>query len=67
MEITLTGRNFSAQEAEAWGLVSRVVSDKHDETVAEAIKTAEQICEKGRLSVIAAKEAVQAGGSAFPA
>ena len=61
MEIILTGRNFSAQEASDWGLVSRIVSEKHDETVAEAIKVAEKISSKGRISVQAAKEAVGAG------
>jgi enoyl-CoA hydratase len=63
MEIILTGRNFSAKEAAEWGLVSRVVSDTHEETLAEAVKVAEKICDKGRLSVIAAKEAVGAGAS----
>lgn len=61
MEIVLTGRNFSAKEASDWGLVSRIVGDKHDETVAEAIKVAEKISSKGRISVQAAKEAVGAG------
>lgn len=61
MEIILTGRNFSAQEASDWGLVSRIVGDKHDDTVAEAIKVAEKVSSKGRISVQAAKEAVGAG------
>lgn len=61
MELILTGRNFTAQEASDWGLVSRIVSDKHDETVSEAIRVAEKICSKGWISVQAAKEAVNAG------
>lgn len=61
MEINLTGRNFSAKEASDWGLVSRVVSDVHQETVDEAVKVAEKIASKGRLSVQAAKEAINAG------
>jgi enoyl-CoA hydratase/carnithine racemase len=65
MEIVLTGRMFSAQEASNWGLVSRVVGDKHEETVQEAIKVAEKIASKGKISVQAAKEAVNHGNPSF--
>ncbi|BFZ54841.1 putative enoyl-CoA hydratase, mitochondrial [Savitreella phatthalungensis] len=58
MEIILTGRNFSAQEALQWGLVTKIVPV--GELVGEAIKTASTIASYGRLSVIAAKEAVNA-------
>jgi enoyl-CoA hydratase len=61
MEIVLTGRMFSAQEASDWGLVSRVVSDNHEETLQEAIKVAEKIASKGKISVQAAKEAINHG------
>lgn len=61
MEIVLTGRMFSAQEASDWGLVSRVVSDKHEETLQEAISVAEKVASKGKISVQAAKEAVNHG------
>ena len=61
MEIILSGKNFSAQEAADWGLVSRIVSEKHEETVQEAIKIAEKICSKGWISTQAAKEAINAG------
>lgn len=61
MEIVLTGRMFSAKEAEDWGLISRVVSDKHEETLQEAISVAEKIASKGKISVQAAKEAVNHG------
>lgn len=61
MEAVLTGRMFSAKEAEAWGLISRIVGDSHDQTVEEAIKVADKIASKGRISVQAAKEAVNAG------
>ena len=30
MELTLTGRNFTAAEAESWGMVSRVVGEQQD-------------------------------------
>lgn len=61
MEYVLTGKTFTAQEASDWGLISRVVSDKHDETLQEAIKVAERIASKGKISVQAAKEAVNHG------
>ncbi|KAF8583914.1 enoyl-CoA hydratase [Ramaria rubella] len=58
MELVLTGRNFSAKEAETWGLVSRVVGEGEGEVVKEAVQMAKTIASKGRLSVQAAKEAV---------
>lgn len=59
MELVLTGRTFSAVEAEKWGVASRVVED----VVAEAVKVAQTIAGKGRVSVIAGKESVNAGES----
>lgn len=59
MELVLTGRTFSAAEAEKWGVASRVVED----VVAEAVKVAQTIAGKGRVSVIAGKESVNAGES----
>lgn len=59
MEIVLTGKNFSAQEAAEWGLVSRVVQD--GSVVDEAVKVAGQIAKKGRIAVQAAKEGVNSG------
>ena len=61
MELILTGRNFSAKEAESWGLVSRVVGEGEGEVVKEAVKVAAAIANKGRIAVQAAKEAVDAG------
>ncbi|KAK4050821.1 Enoyl-CoA hydratase [Microbotryomycetes sp. JL201] len=58
MEIVLTGKNFSGQEAAEWGLVSRVVQD--GSVVDEAVKVATQIAKKGRIAVQAAKEGVNA-------
>lgn len=57
MEIILTGRNFSAQEALAWGLVTRVCAP--DVLVDEAVKTAAKIAGYSRLAVQAAKDALQ--------
>lgn len=60
MELTLTGRNFSAAEAEAWGMVSRVVDEGAGKVVEEAVKMASVIASKSRVAVQAGKEAVNA-------
>jgi enoyl-CoA hydratase len=56
MEMCLTGRNMDAREAEAAGLVARVVplADLYP----EALKTAETIAAMAPLAVLAAKEMV---------
>ncbi|KAL6306868.1 ClpP/crotonase [Sparassis latifolia] len=56
MELTLTGRNFSAEEAAAWGVVSRIEED----VVGAAVKLAEQIASKSAIAVQAGKESVNA-------
>ena len=56
MEVILTGRNFGAEEALRWGLVTRICTP--ETLVDEAVKTAAKIAGYGRLSVQAAKEAV---------
>lgn len=56
MDVILTGRFMSAQEALAAGLVSRVVPKEHFLT--EAMKVARQIAEKAPMAVRFAKEAV---------
>ncbi|KAJ6602189.1 enoyl-CoA hydratase [Mycena sp. CBHHK59/15] len=61
MEMVLTGRNVSAQEAEKWGMVSRVVGDGEGEVVREAVEVAKTIGSKGQIAVQAAKEVVNAG------
>jgi len=60
MEIILTGRNFSAVEAEKWGLVSKVVGEGEGVVVTEALEMAKGIASKGQISVLAAKETVNA-------
>jgi len=63
MELTLTGRNFSAVEAERWGVVSRIVEpvDGKQKVVDEAIEMGKLIASKGQISVQAGKEAINAG------
>ncbi len=58
MEMCLTGRNMDAREAEASGLVARVVPLADLE--AEAMKTAEAIAGMAPLAVMACKEMVNA-------
>lgn len=61
MELVLTGRNFSAQEASDWGMVSRVVGEGEGEVVKEAVKMAKEIASKSQITVQAGKEVVNAG------
>jgi enoyl-CoA hydratase len=56
MEMILTGRNLPAREAEARGLVSRVVA--REETLPAALALAAEIAAMPPLAVRAAKEAV---------
>lgn len=56
MEMNLTGRMMSAEEAERSGLVSRIVPAK--DLMTDVVKTAEKIAEKSTLAVLAVKEAV---------
>lgn len=58
MEMCLTGRNMDAREAEAAGLVARVVPLA--ELDAEAMKSAEAIAAMAPLAVMACKEMVNA-------
>ncbi|KAI0058036.1 enoyl-CoA hydratase [Artomyces pyxidatus] len=60
MELVLTGRTFSAQEAERWGVVSRVVGAGEGEVVKEAVELGRSIAGKSQIAVQAAKEAVNA-------
>jgi enoyl-CoA hydratase/carnithine racemase len=58
MEMVLTGNHIDAQQAERDGLVSKVFPA--DVLVDEAVKMAQVIASKGRVSVMMAKEAVTA-------
>ena len=57
MELILTGRSMTAREAEAAGLVSRVVPS--ESTVAEALALAARIAAQPPVAVRAAKEAIR--------
>lgn len=58
MELVLTGKMISAQEADKWGLVSRVVEG---EVVKEAVDVAKKIASKSQIATQAGKEVVNAG------
>jgi enoyl-CoA hydratase len=57
MDLVLTGRTITAREAEAMGLVSRVVPA--EETLEAAFALARTIAGKAPVAVLAAKEAVR--------
>jgi len=66
MELVLTGRQWSAQEAAAWGMASRVVEEAEGEgsaaaVVREAVTLAVEIASNSQIAVQAQKEAVNAG------
>lgn len=57
MDLILTGRMFTGEEAEKWGLAARVF-ESHDECLEATVATAEKIAGFSRLAVMAAKECV---------
>ncbi len=76
MELTLTGRTWSAHDAVAWGMASRVVEAAPDAgagtaaaedgvlpVVREAVVLAREIATKSQVAVQAQKEAVNTGAS----
>lgn len=58
MDLVLTGKNFSAVDAEKAGLVAEVVP--HDKLMEHCMAKAETIAGFGRLSTLLAKEAINA-------
>lgn len=57
MELILTGKNFSGQDAYDWGLAARVFATA-EECLEEALKTAETIASFSKIAVKAGKEVV---------
>jgi enoyl-CoA hydratase len=57
MELILTGKSFSGQDAYDWGLAARVFATP-EECLEGALKTAETIAGYSRIAVKAAKEVV---------
>lgn len=58
-ELILTGRPFSAEEAERWGLVNQVVEPT--QLMETTLATARRIAENAPISVRQAKQAIQRG------
>ena len=58
LELLLTGRSFSAAEAQQWGLINRVVAA--DQVLDTAKELAHQICDSAPLSIAATLEIVDA-------
>lgn len=56
MDMVLTGRMISAQQAEQWGLISRVVAEQ--DLMQETLAIAEGIAEKSLVSLMMAKESI---------
>jgi len=63
MEMVLTGRMITAQEADKWGMISRIVGEGEGQVVKDAIAMAKEISEKSRISVQAGKEVVNEGAA----
>jgi enoyl-CoA hydratase len=61
MEMCLTGRMITAQEADKWGMISRVVGEGEGQVVKDAIAMAKEIAEKSQIAVQATKEVVNEG------
>lgn len=61
MEMALTGRTVSAEEAERWGLVNKVVGDRDGEVVEAAVEYAKMIADNSPDAVIVSREGVKMG------
>lgn len=59
MELILTGRTITAQEAYMWGIISRVLPD--DEVFDFALESASLIASYSRPVILMAKEAINTG------
>jgi enoyl-CoA hydratase/carnithine racemase len=66
MEMALTGRTLSAEEARDWGLVNEVVNvrdeiEANEKTVQRAVKVAEVIAGNSPDAVIVSREGIKLG------
>ena len=59
MDLTLTNRVLSAEEAESWGLVNRIVPD--DDIEAQALKLAQQLADGAPNAAGTAKTVIYKG------
>ncbi|EME79320.1 uncharacterized protein MYCFIDRAFT_34266 [Pseudocercospora fijiensis CIRAD86] len=61
MEMALTGRPVSADEAMDWGLINKVVGDKEGEVVDAAVEYAKMIAANSPDAVIVSREGIKLG------
>lgn len=61
MEMALTGRTVSADEALDWGLINKVVGDGEGEVVEAAVEYAKMIAANSPDAVIVSREGIKAG------
>lgn len=61
MEMALTGRTVTADEACRWGLINKVVGDGEGEVVEAAVELAKMIADNSPDSVIVTRESVKLG------
>lgn len=61
MEMALTGRPVSADEALDWGLINKVVGDKEKEVVDAAVEYAKMIAANSPDAVIVSREGIKLG------
>jgi enoyl-CoA hydratase len=58
MELILTGKNFSGEEAEKWGLAAKAFDGGNKEVLDGALETAAKIASYSQVAVVAAKEVI---------
>ncbi|XP_006460912.1 hypothetical protein AGABI2DRAFT_192491 [Agaricus bisporus var. bisporus H97] len=58
MEMVLTGRTITAEEADKWGMISRVVGQGEGQVVKDAVAMAKEVADKSQIAVHAGKEVV---------
>lgn len=61
MEMALTGRTLTADEAREWGLINKVVGDGEGEVVEAAVEYAKAIAANSPDSVIVTRECIKMG------
>jgi len=61
MEMALTGRTVSAEEAREWGLINKVVDDREGQVVDAAVEYAKMIADNSPDSVIVSREGIKMG------
>ena len=61
MDMALTGRTLTADEAREWGLINKVVGDREGEVVEAALEYAKAIGANSPDSVIVTRECIKMG------